>query len=108
MKRRSKENIRYWNGRLKAMFIKFPETKKVEKRYEALKGLLQKKYDPIMESVSHETLLQFLRDTVYLDRKLRLETEGYQQEKKKILSQEYQLENGYEVGYYQDIKNNND
>lgn len=102
--RRSKQNVEYWETRMKSLFELDPDIKLVENRYTTLRLLLQKKYAPIMESVSPDTLLQFLRDTIYLDRELRRETEGLQEEEKTILSQEKMLSLGYSPNYEQDVQ----
>lgn len=90
--RRSKENSKFWENRVNKLFELEPKYKDVEQRYETLYILLQKSYPLIVQSVSRETLKQFIRDVVYLDRKIRWETEGEQVDKKKILSQEKILE----------------
>lgn len=91
MKRRSKENSKFWDTRVNKLFELDPKYKDVEQRYETLYILLQKTYPQIRESASRETVKQFIRDIVFLDRKIRWETEGLQVTKKKILSQDYQL-----------------
>lgn len=90
--RRSKESRVYWNDRLNRMLKQYPEMGLTENRVIALKGLLQKKYEHIMEAVSNETMKDFLRDTVYMNRKLRLETQGQQEEIKKLLSNQHLVE----------------
>lgn len=48
--------------------------------------------------------INLLKDTIYLDRILRLATEGLEQEEKDILSQDFQLEIGYEPNYQNNVK----
>lgn len=90
--RRSKQNVKYYNDRVHRLFDIDSKYKNVEQRYETIRLLLQEKYQPIMQSVSRETLKEFLKDTLYLDRLLRLYTEGLQVEQKKLLSDEYVAE----------------
>lgn len=57
-------------------------------------------YYPILtSSVTKEALERFLRETIYVDRQIRNFTEGEDGETKDILSQEFILNEGYEVGY---------
>lgn len=88
--RRSKENKKYWNKRVDDLFELAPEMSMVEKKYDSLKLLLQQKYPFIKEQEDH---IQFLKDVVYLDRLIRLKTEGQQVEEKELLEQEYIIEN---------------
>jgi hypothetical protein len=90
--RRSKQNVKYYNDRVHRLFDIDSKYKNVEQRYETIRLLLQEKYQPIMQSVSRDTLKEFLKDTIYLDRLLRLYTEGLQVEQKKLLSDEYVAE----------------
>lgn len=102
--KRSKENSIYWHSRMDKLFELEPSLKDIENRYKALEILLQKDYQPIVKSVSVDSFRQFLRDVIYLDRELRRETEGEQEDLKEILSQEKQIELGYEPGYNQKLK----
>ena len=96
----------YFTKRLKEVFKLHPESKTVEERYKTIRYALYEEYREIMDLTQKETMLQFLRDAIYIDRKLRELTEDIQQKEKEILSQKWQVENGYEVGYYKDIKQN--
>jgi len=77
---------------------------KVEERYRVMMYLLNKEWSNLISTVDKETMKEFLRDAIYCDRKIRLETEGEQEELKEVLSQEKQIELGYEVGYNEDVK----
>ncbi len=67
----------------------------VENRYRALRYLLNKRYEK-QTFTDREMTMNFIKDAVYLDRKMRLWTEGQQVELKKELSEDYQVE---ELGY---------
>lgn len=88
--KRSKENVEYWNKRIDDLFELAPEMSLVKKRYDSLKLLLQEKYPFIKEQENH---IQFLKDVVYLDRLIRRETEDQEVEEKKILSEQYVVDN---------------
>lgn len=92
--RKRKSEITYWERRIKDMFESVPDSNLVENRYRALRFLLKPKYPQLMD-IPQETLIEILRDAVYLDRKLRKETEGQQVEEKKILEDEWLVENEY-------------
>lgn len=96
MKRRSRENSVYWNRKMDKLFKEYPDSKRVHMRWKAIYKLLEDKYPEIVKSAHYEIIFNFLKDADYLNRKIRWETEGIDKEKKKILSQEYQIE---ELGY---------
>ena len=78
-----------------------PEAKEVKNRYRLMLYVLTNYYPIITGSVSKDTFKEFLREVVYLDRQIRLNTSGVDTEKKEILSQDFQLkELDYEVGYH--------
>lgn len=54
-----------------------------------------KKHWKFMETVDQKDMIEFLKDVVYLDRKIRLETEGKQEELKQQLAEAKQVELGY-------------
>lgn len=85
MSKRSKQNVEYWTNRTNKLIVLDPKYKKVKYIYDALKLLLQEKYPHIKE---HDNI-QFLKDIIYLDRKLRLYREGEEDELKDELEQEY-------------------
>ncbi len=82
----------------------YPEAALVKNRYRTLRAALKTKYTGVISNVSKPVMLMFIRDIVYLDRKLRKLTEGIDDEVKEELSQEFQLEEGYMPGYNQDIQ----
>lgn len=102
MKRRSKQNRKYFTDRTERLLKQYPEYRSVKKRYDAIALILQGKYPKIKKN--REVMARLFKDVVYIDRKLRAMTESEEVEEKKILSQERQLEMGYEVGHLQDIK----
>jgi hypothetical protein len=76
--------------------LKVPEARTVEYRYRTIRGALYEEYPKLIETTDREIMLNFIKDAVYLDRLLRLSTEGEQPLKKKILSQEFQVS---QLGY---------
>lgn len=93
MSKRSPQNTKYWTDRITSLFELAPETSLVKERYRCLRLLLQEKYKPIMQSVSVDTIEMFLKDAIYLDRQVRLHTEGQEVEEKELLEQEYIVNN---------------
>lgn len=92
MKRRSKENSIYWQRRREQMFKEYPDSKYVKSRYKAIAWLLLEKYPRIVNSADIKVMCEFLKNADYLNRKIRWETEDVDKVKKKILSQQYQIE----------------
>lgn len=72
--------------------------KLVKYRYKVLGSMISRMYPQLREMPS-ETLWEAVRDIVLADRQLRDITSDVQQEEKEILSQEWQLNNGYEPGF---------
>lgn len=87
--KRSKQNTEYWSNRITKLFELGIEYKSVKKRYDSIKLLLQEKYPHIKEQDN----IQMLKDIIYLDRQLRLFTEGEEVEEKELLEQEYIVDN---------------
>lgn len=69
-----------------------PDAHKVSERYKVMMYILNKEWSNLISSVEKESMKEFLRDVIYCDRKIRLETEGEDEELKEILSQEFQVE----------------
>jgi len=95
MNRRSKQNVTYWRQRREKLYMFLPESRLVKNRYKAIRALLKDKYPLIAnnEDISAVMVENLLKDAIYLDRQIRLDTEGEQVLEKKILSQDYQLNN---------------
>jgi len=95
MNRRSKQNVTYWRQRREKLYMFLPESRLVKNRYKAIRALLKDKYPLIAnnEDISAVMVENLLKDAIYLDRQIRLDTEGEQELEKKILSQDYQLNN---------------
>lgn len=81
---------------LEELLQQFPESRLVENRYRSMRVVL-KKHWKFVETVNQKDMIEFLKDVVYLDRKIRLETEGEQEELKQQLSEEKQVELGYQI-----------
>lgn len=95
MARRTRAESRMWDERIRVMFKTVEGSNLVENRYRALRYLLNKRYEK-QTFTDREMTMNFIKDAVYLDRKMRLWTEGQQVELKKELSEDYQVE---ELGY---------
>lgn len=77
-----------WDEKIRDMFGADPETMLVKNRYRALRYLLKNKYAS-QSMDKKEFTIEMLKDCVYLDRKLRLWTEGKETVLKKELSDEF-------------------
>ncbi len=89
MNRKDRDRLK---ARLVSLFQSNPEAKKVENRYRSIRVLLELEYPLLFEvikDVPKDTILKFLKDTVYLDRQVRLFSEGSEKEKKQILSDDF-------------------
>lgn len=93
--RRSKQNTEYWHKRTDELLKEFPEMGEVKNRYKALRILLQKDYPLVVQSVSKDTLEEFIKDSDYLGRMLRQKTEDKEIEEK----DRAELEKLKELGY---------
>lgn len=96
MKRRSKQDSRYWQRKMDNLFKEYPDSKYVHMRWKAIYKLLEDRYPEIVKSAHYDKIFNFLKDADYLNRKIRWETEDIDKDKKKILSQEKQIELGYQ------------
>jgi hypothetical protein len=85
---RSKQNTKYYNDRILKLFALDSDYKKIAKRYDSLRLLLQEKYPFIKD----QNVIELLKDTIYLDRLLRLYNEGNEKVLKKTLSDEFILQ----------------
>lgn len=75
--------------RLSKTLKEFPEANLVKNRYKTMHWVLKDFYPIISGSVSQDTFRDFLREVVYLDRQVRLYTQGKQKEEKEVLSQDF-------------------
>ena len=83
----------HYKSKLTEVVEKDLDARLVVNRYRLMKYLLHKEWSNLMQGINSEALDGFLKDVVYLDRKIREATEPYDQENKKILEQEYLLNN---------------
>lgn len=83
---------KYWNDRTHKLFDIDPKYKLVRHRQEAIKLLLQEQFPQIKELASAEEIIHKI---TMLERLLRRETENEEVEVKKILAQEWKIENNY-------------
>ncbi len=75
-----------------------PNAREVAKRYKLMIYLLDKEWGNTLIKMGQADLIEkFLQDVVYVDRAIRKATEGSDILQKKILSQEKQIDLGYEV-----------
>ena len=75
-----------------ATFKEFPEAKLVANRYKTLRKLPSDRF-PELREIEKERLYEILFDTITLDRKIRLWTQGEEKEKKQLLSDQYVVDN---------------
>lgn len=87
--RRRKEEVTYWNNLIMEMFKADADSKLLENRYRAIRFLMKGKHAEVVEKIEKEKLLTFIKYVVYIDRKMRLFTEGEEVELKKELSEEF-------------------
>lgn len=83
-----KQKSEYYKRRLSKLFTEVPDSKYVRNRYRTLRMILLEKHG-WMNDIPKETMLEFLRELIYLDRLLRLQTEGIEKSTKKILSDQF-------------------
>ena len=76
-----------YKSELSAILARSEEAHKLENRYKVMAQLLAKEYPSLMTSTTKELMYEFLRDVVYIDRKIRLETEGESEDEKLELAQ---------------------
>lgn len=74
---------------------KYPEAAEVKNRYKTMRITLKKEWEQFIACHDQETVEKFLQDAVYIDRLIRKETEGVDQEVKDILEEEKIEELGY-------------
>lgn len=86
---RSKQEIRKWDNRIGEMLTADVETALIENRIRSIRYLLKSEHSEIINNNSKEDIIQFIRDAIYLDRKMRLFTEGIEEQKKKQSSDEF-------------------
>lgn len=76
---------------LKLTMERFPDGKHIKYRYNTLRFTLLNFYPTMVGSMTKDEFIEMLRAIIYLDRQIRLETEGIDEEEKEILSQEFQI-----------------
>lgn len=74
-----------------------PKAGLVKNRHKFSALILSKEYPNLMKSVSPDTMLQFLQDHDYIERRIRDYTQGKEQELKDKLQVETQRDLGYGV-----------
>lgn len=83
-----KEKSEYYKRRLTKLFTEVPDSKYVRNRYRSMRYLLVEKH-AWFGAIPKETALEFLREVIYIDRQIRLETESIEKNTKKILSDQF-------------------
>ena len=73
---------------LERILNEYPEAQKVSERYRLMRAVLSEEYGNLIKDTSKELMLQFLKDTVYIDRQIRYQTEGKDEDTKLELSQQ--------------------
>ena len=98
--KRNKKEMKYWRGRIDDLIKLDPKFKKVKNIFDGVKLIIQKRHPHIKDKDN----IQMIKDIVMVDRLLRNARVGEEPELKKQLSQEFQVEMGYEGGYLRDVK----
>lgn len=83
----------HYTKRIKDLFEQSEESKSVKNRYRTTRYALYEQYHEMMDLVTKDKMIEFIKDVLYVDRKLRMMTQDLEQEEKKILSQEWCLKN---------------
>lgn len=91
----SRERI---NKAIETMVSRYPDASLVKNKYKVISASIMQCY-PVTKDLGRATMEAIIDDAIHLDRKWRQLTEGKDQENKKILSQEKQIELGYEPGF---------
>lgn len=92
MSKRTKANVKYWEGKIDKLFATVPISQLTEHRFQAVRGTLTGQY-PWIETIDKPEFIRMLADADYVARKMRLKTEGIQKDLKKQLSQEFIVTN---------------
>lgn len=92
MKHRTRENKRFWESKIETLFNTHAESKLTEHRFQAVRACLTGTY-PWIAGIDKEKFIEMLQNADYLARIMRRKTEKLEVTTKKILSQEYILEN---------------
>jgi len=80
---------------LENVLKEFEEAKLVKNKYRTLRAVMRRSYPTLVDSVERDTMIAFMKDLIYSDRKLRQLTEGNEQELKDKLEIEAQIDLGY-------------
>lgn len=88
MTRITKNRSEYYKRRMNKLFEDAPESKLVRNRHRTVRYTLLEKYKWI-ETIPKDEMVTFLREVVYVERILRLMTEGIEPTTKKILSDQF-------------------
>lgn len=81
-----------------------PEVGLLKNKYRLMRFGLHQEWAKMLERMGeNEQIDEFLKDVIYIDRKIRKLTENIDTENKKIAEQEYLLDEGYEVGVEKSI-----
>jgi len=83
---------------LKQCIAENPLAEKTRYKYVAIRYAIEKLY-PELKGIPQSKLQNIIYDIVACDREWRFETQSKNKEEKEIMSQEWQLENGYEADY---------
>lgn len=92
MKLHSKNEISRLKSNLKRVLVN-PKARLIENKYKAIRQTLVELHPHFAKQLSPEQLLTIVEDSISLDRYWRLETQEEQKEEKKILSEQWQLDN---------------
>lgn len=80
---------------LKSLLQNHSDAQEVKHRYRLMRAVLLEEYPNAVGDIEKDKFIEMLKDIIYVDRQIRKETEGKDEETKKILSQEKIIELGY-------------
>lgn len=83
------EKIRYYKARLNKLLQNEPLASEVEERNRSIRYTLLENYPNLINSVSKETMCEFIRDVEYVSRLLRSQTEHLQAPLKRALEDQF-------------------
>ncbi len=84
-----------YKNSLKELFENRPDAKLVKNKYRAMRFILKSEWSNLLSQIEPASMENFLQDVTYVDRLIRKETEGVDQDIKDILEEEKQEELGY-------------
>jgi hypothetical protein len=96
--RRSKQEITYWNDKIRAMLKEVPDSGLTKNRFRAIRYLLVARFKE-QKFTDEQKTLQMISDIEYVSRKMRHWTKGLEKELKEQLEEEFISDDlNYQIG----------